>query len=190
MRLAAVASATILLAACDDPFGLKASLAVQFDTLSVYAMSGTPVTYPAAYNAGSGVVLRIAPEAAYDVAFDLQTDGKIRLVPARLVSAARNVGGIPTAAPRVGMQIVSSAFDALNSAPKGSYKYDSTVVVTTGQAVAIEVASDACTYSLSQQIYAKLVVDSVRAATRQLYFRATRDPNCGFRSFQSGVPKN
>jgi hypothetical protein len=56
--------------------------------------------------------------------------------------------------------------------------------------VVFELASDACQYSLASQLYAKLVVDSVASTRRQIYFRAVRDPNCGFRSLQPGVPKS
>ena len=45
-------------------------------------------------------------------------------------------------------------------------------------------------FSLASLMYAKIVVDSVNTTTRQIFFRATRNPNCGFRSFQPGVPKD
>jgi hypothetical protein len=85
---------------------------------------------------------------------------------------------------------VSGTFDNVRKAPGGGYKYDSTVTVNPGQTVVVEVASDACQFSLAQLLYAKVVVDSVNADTRQVYFRATRDPNCGFKSFAPGVPKD
>lgn len=189
-RLAAALFATLGLAACDDPLGLRASLAVRFDTLSVFAMTGTPVTYPAAYNVGIGTIARVDSDVAFDVAFDLTGTGQVRLIPARLISATRNLGGFPSATPRVGLQRHSGSFESLTKAPNGNYTYDSTLVVAPGDAVAIEVMSDACQFSLSSLIYAKLVVDSIDTSSRLVYFRATRDPNCGFRSLQPGVPKD
>lgn len=190
-KLAVLAGSVIGLAACGDPLGVKATAAVRFDTLSVYAMSGTPLTYPSAYSAGTGVVMRVEPDIAFDIAFDLDANGKVRLIPARQVSAARTIGGLPQPTPRVGMVVVKGTFESLTKAPgSGSYKYDSSLVVSPGEAVALEVASDACQFSLSQQLYAKLVIDSVKAQTRRIYFRATRDPNCGFRSLTPGIPKS
>ena len=189
--LAAIACSVVGLASCGDPLGVKATVAIKFDTLSVYAMSGTPLTYPSAYNAGTGVVLRVEPDIAFDIAFDLDANGKVRLIPARQVSATRTVGGLPSASPRVGMVAIKGSFESLTKAPgSGSYAHDSSLVVVPGEAVALEVSSDACQFSLSQQLYAKLVIDSVKAQTRRIYFRATRDPNCGFRSLTPGIPKS
>ncbi len=190
LRVAGLLATVVGLSACDDSLGLRASLSVQFDTLSAYAMSQTPISFPAAYSAGSGIVVRVDPDLAFDVAFDLAGDGKVQLIPARRISSTRRVSGIPSATPRMGMQLVKGTFESMTKAPTGGYVYDSTFTVVPGEAVVVELASDACQFSLSQQLYAKLVVDSVVPARRQLYFRAVRDPNCGFRSLQPGVPKN
>ena len=177
--------------ACDDPLALRATTAVQSDTLVAFAMSGTPVSFPSAYNSSSGVVVRVDPFILFDVAFDLQGSGSIKLIPARLVSSTRQLGnGQVAATQRVGLQVMTGTFESVRKAPGGGYKYDSTVTVTPGQTVVVEVASDACQFSLAQLLYAKVVVDSVKADSRQVFFRATRDPNCGFKSFAPGVPKD
>ena len=51
-------------------------------------------------------------------------------------------------------------------------------------------ASDVCAFALSPNIYSKLVVDSVSAGTNAIWFRFVANPNCGFRSFAAGLPKN
>ena len=179
------------LSACNsDSLGLRASRSVAFDTLSAYSMSQTPISFPAAYSAGNGIVVRIDPEIAFDVAFDLSGSGKVQLIPARRISATRLVNGIPVATPRVGMQLIKGTFESMGKAPKSGFTYDSTFVVAPGEAVVFELSSNACQYSLSNQLYAKLVIDSVAMSRRQLFFRAVRDPNCGFRSLQPGVPKS
>ena len=60
-----------------------------------------------------------------------------------------------------------------------------------GGELAIESADPtACGIAITgNSIYAKLVIDSVNRVTRQLYLRSVVDPNCGFRSFASGIPK-
>lgn len=193
-RLATLATALAAagaVSACDDPLGLRASIAVSFDTLSVYAMTGTPVTYPSAYDVGNGTLARVTSQIAFDVAFDLTSDGKVKLLPARQVAASRDLGGLVIqGSPRVGLQAMPGTFESITRAPGGNYTYDSTLVVSTGQPVAIEVSSDICQFSLSSLVYAKLVVDSVNVNSRQLHFRSAVDPNCGFRSLQPGVPKN
>lgn len=190
LSLALVAVAMGGASGCDDPFGLKATVAVASDTSVAYAMSGTAASSPSGLNAATGGVTRISPDIPFDVAFDLTTDNKIRLIPARLISPVKSSFGGTVATQQVGLQAPTGGFDALTKAPNNGYKRDSVVVVTTGQPVVIEVNSDACQFSLASLMYAKIVVDSVNTTTRQIFFRATRNPNCGFRSFQPGVPKD
>ena len=194
-RRATTVAATLvsagMIAACDDPLGLRASLQVQVDTLSAFAMTGTPVTYPSAFDAGNSTVVRISTDIGFDIAFDFTAAGAIQLVPARQVSATRDLGGaVPSASRRVGLQQGTGSFESITRAPNGGYTYDSILVVATGVPVVMEVTSDVCQFSLASNLYAKIVVDSIDQATRQLFFRSTVDPNCGFRSFQPGVPRN
>jgi hypothetical protein len=190
LTLALVAVAMGGASGCDDPFGLKATVAVATDTSVVYAMSGTTASFPSGLNAATGGITRIQPDIAFDVAFDLTTDNKIRLIPARLISAVKSSFGGQSATQQVGLLAPSGTFDAVTKAPTSGYKRDSVMVVATGQPVVIEVVSDACQFSLASIIYAKIVVDSVNTTSRQIFFRATRNPNCGFKSFQPGVPKD
>jgi hypothetical protein len=185
-----VAAAAAGVTACDDPFALEATRETVTDTLVAYSMSGTPPSYPAGFNAGTGAVTRITADIPFDIAFDLTSDGKIRVIPARLISATRqSFSGIaPTQ--QVGLIGTAGGFEAVTLAPTSGYKRDSLVVVGTNQAVIMEVASDACQFSLASLLYAKIVVDSVQSGSRQIFFRTTRNPNCGFRSFQPGVPKD
>ncbi len=182
-----------LFASCNDPLALKASIAVRTDTLSAFAMTGTPATYPAAFDAANSSVVRIGTDIGFDIAFDFapSPNGAVQLVPARQVSASANTGGIiVTSSRRVGLQKVSGTFESITKAPNKNYTYDSLMVVNTGVPVVMELSSSGCQYSLSSTIYAKIVIDSVNTGTRRLFFRSTVDPNCGFRSFQPGVPKS
>lgn len=191
LSVAATLAGAVWLAACDDPLGLRASLQVQVDTLSAYAMTGTPVTYPSAFDAGNSAVVRVSTDVGFDIAFDFTAAGNVQLVPARQVSATRDVGGVvASASRRVGLQQGTGTFESITRAPSKGYKYDSVLVVAPGVPVVMEVSSDVCQFSLASTIYAKIVVDSINQSSRQLFFRATVDPNCGFRSFQPGVPKN
>jgi hypothetical protein len=47
---------------------------------------------------------------------------------------------------------------------------------------------DLCQFALNPNLYAKIVVDSVNLATRIIYLKMGLDPNCGFRSFATGIP--
>lgn len=176
--------------ACDDPFGLNATIETKRDTLVAFAMTGTPPSFASGFNAASGSLVRIGPDMSFDVAFDLETDGRIRVIPARLISQVKQSFGVPSPTQQVGLLAPSGTFESVSRAPESGFKRDSALVVAKGQPVIVEVASDACQFSLASIIYAKFVVDSVNTTTRQIYFRTVRNPNCGFRSFLPGIPKN
>jgi len=81
----------------------------------------------------------------------------------------------------------------LLDAPKSGYLVDTTaVVLSPGQTVAIQsqhnFQGDVCQFALNANIFAKLAVDSVNLASRTIYVRMGLDPNCGFRSFATGIP--
>ena len=180
----AVAAAAFV-AACGDPTSLKASLATQTDTLVSYALTGTPPGYPAALNTVFRSVVRIDANFNFDVAFDLDTAGNVRLIPVNMM------GGIATSNRRVGIQKSDQLFEGLTRAPASGYTYDTVTVVKPGDAVSVQVtASDQCAFSISNLLYSRIGIDSVNSATRTIYFRTTHDPNCGFRSFLPGLPKN
>jgi hypothetical protein len=177
---------------CDDPFATEATAPTRTDTLVAFAMTGSPPQFPSGYSAGTGLMARIEPDISFDVAFDLMPDAKIRIIPARLISQFKVVLGRTSATQQVGLLTPSATFESIGRAPESGYKRDSVVVVGTGQPVLLEVISDVCQFqfTFSSILYAKLVVDSVQSASRRIYFRAVRNPNCGFRSFQPGIPKN
>jgi hypothetical protein len=94
---------------------------------------------------------------------------------------------------QVGLQTVTdSTFDQLTKARSKGYTYDTQFTLDVGIPVYIVAKSTACASDLySNDMYAKLVVDSVHTSDRSLFFRVVTDPNCGFRSLVPGVtPKN
>lgn len=175
----------VVLNACGDPISLKATLPTSVDTLSVFALSGTPPSYPSGISILARQPVRVDGFGAFDVAFDIDAAGIAVVYPVKLVVGA---GG----ARPVGLQKFAAAFETVLEAPSTGYDYDSPVVLAPGETVVIESAhnlrSDLCQFALSPFLYAKIGVDSVSLATRTIYLKLGVDPNCGFRSFASGVP--
>ena len=170
-------------AACGDTQRLPAQGAVQSDTLIVYALRGTDVSYPTALNVRELVVVRATGVFDYEIAFDIDESGKAVLYPMELLVAEE------ASFRRVGMQKLTVHFDSLKSAPRNGYIYDEPMVLGEGESIAIE-AGVPCPYPYPQVVFGKLVVDSIRAAKRAIYFRAVSDPSCGFRSLVPGeLPK-
>ena len=176
------ATAAISVAACDDPFAPRASTAVRTDSFVVYSVSQTPVNVPAAFNIIFFTTLRLEPTYGFDLVFDIDEDGKVVLIPVRLV------GGAVTQNRRVGIQKITVPYDEMTHAPTAGYKYDSTVALATDEGALIELTTDVCQFQQSQLVYAKLQIKAVDPISRAIVFRITYDPNCGFRSFLPGVP--
>jgi len=171
---------------CRDPLQLEAGLATGVDTLSVYALSGTPPGYPNAVAITSRQTVAVTGFGGFDVAFDI--DGSNRAV----IHAARRVVSTGGFVPTVGLQIVSGTFESIDAAPLTGYKVDSTVVANAGDVIVLESAhnasGDICAFAISPYVYAKISIDTIFPATRTIKFRLGTDLNCGFRSFAPGIP--
>ncbi len=171
--------------ACGDPTSLSASGITSVDTLQVFALSGTPPSYP------SGIALlvrqpvRVDGNATFDVAFDIDDSGHAIVYPVNLVVS------VPGGSRPVGLQKLATAFDQVTEAPKSGYG-DSSFVVNPGETLVIQsqhnFSGDICQFALKPNIFAKIAVDSVNLASRTLFLRLGLDPNCGFRSFAEGIP--
>ena len=193
-------AAALVLAACDDPFAVKPQLDVATDTLAVYAINNSAGSY---YSGVEVVTIdqdgEIGPEVVpilfesgggardFDVALDITPEGKAIVYPVRLL--------VPGSATRpVGLLATDSTFDEVRSAPRGEYSSDAPVVLGEGEVVIIESPSQSCAFSVNSKgsnYYAKLVVDSIRTEpVERIFVRVTSDPNCGFRSFEPGLPEN
>ena len=189
--LVVAAAAVSLVAACDSGTGNKAQFdIVAVDSQVVYAINSAPRDAPTAiylYSAVTGSSAVIASsDFSFDVAFDIDNTGHAVLLPVR--SVASGLAGTHS----VGLQIVNTPYDSLTFAPNKNFKYDSTLVVNVGQVVVVQSVGSACSSSLyaNPYIYGKLTVDSINVASHTLTLKYTVDPNCGFRSLSTGVPKN
>jgi hypothetical protein len=191
-RLAVIAAGltAAFISACGDPTGLKASLVNSVDTLSVFALSGTPPNYPSAVAFLSRQAVHVDATQGvgqFDVAFDINNAGNAVIYPAKLVVAT--AGSRPVA-----MQKLAVLFDSVTEAPKTGYQSDSALVALPGETVVVQsqhnLGSDLCQFAINPNIYAKIAVDSVVLSSRTIYFRMGLDPNCGFRSFAEGLPSH
>ncbi|MGH7650574.1 MAG: hypothetical protein ACREMS_01900 [Gemmatimonadaceae bacterium] len=187
-RLGILATICVVIgfSACSDPNSLQATLPTSVDTLSVWALSGTPPSYPSGISIVARQAVPIDAFGQFDVALDINENGQPVIYPVKLV--VTQVGGTR----EVGMQTVTGDFDSLMVAPKSGFEADSGLVLTPGQVVMLQSThagqGDFCQFAISPDIYAKITVDSLNLASRILYFRMGVDPNCGFRSFAGGLP--
>ncbi len=182
--LAIVASASML-SACGDPQSLRASLPTVQDTYTVFALTGTPAAYPSGINTYFRSAVRVDGTANFDVALDLDASGNVVIYPVQKIVSSLS------ATRRVGLRKVDGPFESVLLAPSGTYA-DSVIVAKDGDIVVLQAqrngSGDACQFDFSPYIYSKLLVDSIAPATRTIVVQSVLDPNCGFRSFESGIP--
>lgn len=183
--LAAMCSALVL-SACGNPTNLQANLSTSTDSLTVWALSGTPPSYPSGVSLVGRQVVRVDGSASFDVALDIDANGNAVIYPVRLVVSTPG-GGRP-----VGLQKVAGIFDSVTAAPKTGFETDSALVMAPGEVVTIQSphngSQDICQFAISPYLYAKIVADSVNLASRTVFIRVGFDPNCGFSSLAVGVP--
>ncbi len=182
--LAIVASASIL-TACGDPQLLRASLPTVSDTYSVFALTGTPAAYPSGINTFFRSAVRVDGNGNFDVALDIDAQGKAVVYP------VQKIVSLLSGSRRVGLRKVSGTFESVTIAPTGTYA-DSVIVASPGDVIVLQSlrngTGDVCQFDLSPYIYTKLLVESVALGPRTVNLQAVLDPNCGFRSFESGIP--
>ena len=180
VALLAVALGT---AACADPFQIRASRPNISARFELWAMSGSPVAFPSGLLVPQAEVVRLDAAGSFDLAFDIATDGRLMVWPVGSV-VSPIVGTRP-----IGFQLTAGVYDGVLEAPAKGWTNDSLLVVGVGQSFLVKVSTQYCQYDLRKDIYAKVQVDSVILSERRVILSAFVNPNCGFRSFASGVPE-
>jgi hypothetical protein len=176
---AAVTGLALLAAACSTTTGLPAAVFTNtVDTVSLYALRGTPIALPSAYSIQDRVTVRTDTTVSLDFAFDFDSLGKPRLLP----TGALHLGAAS------GLQPASTPFAAITLAPTGGYILDTAVTLDTGRVFYAVSRPVGCLVG-SVPLYAKLHVLSVDTATRRLNFEILVDQNCGYRGLAPGLPK-
>lgn len=187
-KLAAMLAATLTLAgaACGDFTGVPASLPVIADSGNIYALNGAPPGAPNAIYFFAGTFISADASFLFDVAFDIDSAGNVIYLPQPAVAS-----GLVTAH-TVSLASVTQNYDDVSSAPRITYRADTALVVKPGVTVVAQSSDpNACSVSLTgTTLFAKMVVDSVDRVNKRLYIRFTSNPNCGFRSFAPGIPKD
>jgi hypothetical protein len=180
------ATAIVAAAACGDFTGVPASLPTISDSGIVYAINGAPPGAPTALYLFAGSLVAADANFLFDIAFDVDSAGNVVVLPQRAVAS-----GLATTH-TVAIASVTDNFDALGSAPKITYRADTALVTKPNVTIVVQSTdANACGVSLTgTTLFGKFVVTAVDPVTKQLKVRFTADPNCGFRSFSSGIPKD
>ncbi|HEY6219992.1 MAG TPA: hypothetical protein VIV65_08035 [Gemmatimonadaceae bacterium] len=188
-RLAALIAATsvVAVAGCKDLTSIDASFDNVTDSLDFFMLNNSPIGTETAINLFTGHRLRADETFAYDIAFDMDSLYRIRIIPVRALATTHS------SPYSVGLQkLTGASFAQVTDAPRTGYVADSVITVTVGDVVAIE-SHDVtrCGFAIKGSSYfSKLVVTSIDTAVKKISTVIEVNRNCGFHSFAEGKPKD
>jgi len=171
------------LGACGDPFGLPQPFVTNVvDTVSLYALGGTPVALPSGYRLQFRQAVRV-DLVPFDFAFEIDSAGRALLLPTGPLDLGRSSG----------VQLSSQPFDSILIAPTRNYQLDSAVVVRDSSVAIVQSQLALCSWGGQAFYYAKLRVLAVDTTSgpggRRLDFEILVDANCGYRGLEPGLPR-
>ena len=177
----------VTLTACKELTAIDAGIQNVTASDTVFALNGGPPRAPNALKFSLGIVARADQSFLFDIAFDIDKDGNIVIIPVKAVTTT-----FPNNAYSVGLQRMTGSFQSVLEAPKDGYRADTAMTIGVGQTIVAEsrdVFGD-CAFQLKGQSYfSKLVVNEVDPALKRIVFTVTVNRNCGFRSFAPGIPE-
>ncbi len=173
----------LALAAACGPGSNTAAFEDAIDTLTIFAINGTPPSDPSALDMATGALVVPNGTCNFDYAFDINAADSAVIYPVRFVCT-----DLGAATRQVGLQRSSLPFDSIQYAPLHGYTFDSAMILIPGQTMLLATLAPGCVTFSDPAIYGKLVLDSINVQNRTIFARADIDPNCGFRSLLPGFP--
>ncbi len=181
LALCSVVSAhAVVAAACDTTSGLPAAAFANVeDTVSLYALDGTPLTAPSGYNIQTKTALRTDQTTGFDFAFNLTPAGQAVLLP----TGALGLGG------GSGIQVQGVPFDSVKTAPTGAFADTLPVAVDSGTVAVVHSRASQCIFGAVVFYYGKVQVLAIDMVARRIDLRVLVDQNCGYRDLEPGLPR-
>jgi hypothetical protein len=181
LRLLAASAPLVL--ACSDPNELAPpNDRNEVDTLSIFALSGTPVQSPSGYAVENGAV-RTDRTTAFDFAYDIavvNNDTTHYFLPQAVLDLQVNNSVNP------GLQLRVEEFDEIRDAPSNGYiTRDSLVVADTGQ---VYIVRSRIVCGIGVSLYSKIHVLKFVDSTRTVELEVLANTNCGYKRLTPGFP--
>ena len=180
-RFAALTAAAglALFAACKSPQDLpNAQVANTVDTVTLYALNGTPIGTPSAFALIPPQIVHTDQNAVFDFAFNI--DSQAVLIPSGLFPGLQKNSGL--------QKSNAATFAAVTMAPTDGYVLDKRLVVDVGTIALMRGRTQICADGSNHSLYGKLHVLSLDLSARTIQFEVTVDQNCGYLSLTPGLP--
>lgn len=173
-----------LFAACSNTLALPPATSVnRVDTVTLYALDGTPLTSPAGYAIIGRTVVHTYQTPAFDFVFNFDSLQRPVFTPL----GALHLAVIDTAG-QPGFVYVTSTFDNTTLAPTEGYEIDKPFLVDATKITVARSRAEICPDGTTAPLYAKLQILSIDAVARTVRFAVLADQNCGYKGLEPGLP--
>jgi hypothetical protein len=162
-------------AGCSDDNLPDATTENVVDTVTIFSLTGTPITAPSAFSITAGAV-RTDQNAAFEFAYNRQADGQRVLLP-------RAALGLVSTNAEPGVQHRSETFAEIKAASSNGYITQEPVPVDVGQRLMIR-SRVVCASGVP--LYGKMEILSLD--DQSVTFQMLADRNCGYRGLEPGFP--
>ncbi|MGH2670828.1 MAG: hypothetical protein ACRDH5_17240 [bacterium] len=176
-----VSAVAVVAAACDESTGLPApTLENVVDTVSLFALDGTPVSAPSGYNIQFRTVVRTDQDTRFDFAFNITSAGQAVLLPTGALGLGLGSG----------IQVQGVPFDSVKTAPNGAFADTLPVAVDSGTVAVVHSRASQCVATGANVFYyGKVQVLAIDTVVRRIDLRVLVDQNCGYRDLEPGLPR-
>ena len=187
-RLLVAATAFALMACGNDLTLPPATVPIARQEIHLYALEGTPVGTPSAYNMISVAEVQVFRTNDFDFVFNLGIDSVLGVGTSGDTVAVLIPRGALGFSEDGGLQSSTVAFDSLQLAPTEGYEKAKPRLIRAGDTIVAASRLQQCNFGYIRPYYAKLHIDSIDPATRSAVIVVVIDANCGYRSLGSGIP--
>jgi len=184
LALALGVTGLTLLAACSVSPMPPAVFTNVVDTVTLYALEGTPLGTPSAYALNGRRLVRTETSIAFDFAFNFDSLGQPVFLPVGAI-------GLGTSDPSTepGLQSSPATFVDVTIAPTDGYDVDKPFSAAVGTVALARSRARTCADGTAAPVYAKLQVLVVDAAARTIQFQILVDQNCPYLGLAPGIPE-
>ena len=185
-KLALLGMTIVVLGACNDPNALPdATEANLTDTVTVFAIDGTPVTNPSGFSIDIGNPVRLDQFPSFDFGYNVDGTGQSLLLPPRALGmpeSSLDAGLLPQGTATSGLQ-----WDQITVAPFDGYNTTTAVVAEVGNTFVIR-SRIICMIGVPR--YGKIEILEINSApdTLSVTFQVLLNQNCGYRGLEPGLP--
>ncbi len=179
-RLAPLCLVISAVAACSANQLAPAQVDNVVDTVTLGALAGAELQFPAAFDISVGEAVRTDQTSAFDFVYDIDSLGRHVLLPLHAIPGLGTATGS-----NPGFIRLTQTFEQLTNAPTDNYVTDSAMVIVPGDVFAAR-SRVACYLSVPQ--YAKLHVLAFDDARKTVSLEVLSDTNCGYKNLQPGIP--